>query len=133
MDLVCVDPKEVHKLWPFVSDSLKRAMYRGGLSSFSAMESSVLAGIGLLWVACKDKSIFAAAVTELQQTEWRKVCVIVACSGKDMHLWLPLIEGIEKFARAEGCSAVRIAGRRGWVRVLEDYRVKRVVLEKELD
>jgi hypothetical protein len=62
----------------------------------------------------------------------RKVCVIIACGGIDMPRWLPLIEGIEKYARAEGCAAVRIVGRKGWARVLPDYRVHRVVLERKL-
>jgi hypothetical protein len=90
----------------------------------------------------------AAAVTELHRTEWRKVCVIVACgapsrlrgSGSlhpsspaaDMRRWIGLIEKIEEFARAEGCSATRIMGRKGWARVLAFYRTKRIVLEKDL-
>jgi ribulose-phosphate 3-epimerase len=34
--------------------------------------------------------------------------------------------------RAEGCSATRIIGRRGWARVLTSYQAKQIVLEKEL-
>jgi hypothetical protein len=71
-------------------------------------------------------------VTELHQTEWRKVCEIVACGGKEMRHWLHLIERIEQFARDEGCTATRIVGRKGWARVLKDYCARRVVLEKEL-
>ena len=40
-----------------------------------------------------------------------------------MKLWLHLLDGIEAFARAEGCDAMRIIGRKGWARVLKDYRV----------
>jgi hypothetical protein len=113
--------------------------------------------------------IDAAAVTELYRTEWRKVCVVVACgapsrvrasgrlrtSGRlcpssradasradasrvdasratDMRRWLRLLEGIEDFARAEGCEATRIIGRQGWARVLPSYQTKRIVLEKDL-
>jgi hypothetical protein len=108
--------------------------------------------------------IDAAAVTELHRTEWRKVCVVVACgapsrlrapgrlraSGRlrpssqtatsrasasraaDMRRWIGLIEKIEEFARAEGCSATRIMGRKGWARVLASYHTKRIVLEKDL-
>jgi hypothetical protein len=49
-----------------------------------------------------------------------------------MHAWLPLLEGIESYARASGCAAVRIMGRRGWARVLDGYRTKRIILEKDL-
>ena len=38
----------------------------------------------------------------------------------------------EDFAKAEGCAAMRVKGRRGWARVLKGYRVKSITLEKEL-
>jgi hypothetical protein len=108
------------------------AMRRGDLSSFRPVEAAVRAGDALLWLAWDGTRIQAAAVTELHATEWRKACVLVACGGKEMRAWLPLLEGIEAYARAAGCSAVRIMGRKGWMRLLGDYRVKRIVLEKDL-
>jgi len=36
------------------------------------------------------------------------------------------------FAKAEGCAAIRIHGRRGWAREFPDYRLTRILLEKEL-
>jgi hypothetical protein len=124
----------------------------------------VLRGDALLWLALTYEDgdgvrIDAAAVTELHRTEWRKVCVVVACgaplgrlgaSGRsrpssravasradssratDMRRWIGLLERIEEFARAEGCEATRIIGRKGWARVLTSYQTKRIVLEKDL-
>lgn len=141
--LLCVPPDKVALIWPRVSDLILAAMKRGDLSSFEPVESSVLTGHALLWLAVTHEDgreradgarvqVHAAAVTELHQTEWRKVCVIVACGGTEMGRWLDLIGPIEEFARAEQCSAVRIMGRMGWTRVLPTYRPKRIVLEKEL-
>ena len=120
-------------------------MRRGDLSSFAGVEASVRGGHALLWIAWdgegsiarqdgrkRPDGIAAAAVTELHQTEWRKVCCIVACGGEHRERWLELIGPIEDFARAEGCAAMRIMGRKGWARVLPTYRIRRVVLEKEL-
>jgi hypothetical protein len=143
--LVCVPPDRVAAAWPHVRALIPAAMKRGGLSSFRPVEASVLAGDALLWLAWDPGAarITAAAVTELHATEWRRVCVIVACGGASgrlrassramgMRAWLPLLEGIEAYARATGCAAVRIMGRKGWIRLLGDYRVKRIVLEKDL-
>jgi hypothetical protein len=156
--LVCVDPARVGEIWPHVRDLIHAAMKRGGLSSFSPVEASVLAGDALVWLAiareehqgvdarlrglCRKRpdghgeQIQAAAVTELHETEWRKVCVLVACgsrrSAKREGGWLPLLDGIEAYARAAGCSAMRIMGRKGWARVLNSYTVKRIILEKDL-
>jgi hypothetical protein len=177
--LVCVPPDKVALAWPPVRSLIFAAMQRGDLSSFGPVEASVLRGDALLWLAlsCEDGDgvrIDAAAVTELHRTEWRKVCVVVACgapsrlraSGRlraqgrlrpssravasravasradasrsdasraaDMRRWIGLLERIEEFARAEGCEATRIIGRKGWARVLTSYQTKRIVLEKDL-
>jgi hypothetical protein len=143
--LVCVDPAHACEVWPHVRALIHAAMRRGDLSSFSAVEASLLVGDALLWLAWDPDAerITAAAVTELHATEWRKACVIVACgapSGRSrpssrvmgMATWLPLLSGIETYARAAGCACVRIMGRKGWARALPTYRTTRIVLEKEL-
>ncbi len=133
MQLACVDPLHAQDVWPYARFFIWHAMRRGGLSSFVPLERSVLAGTALLWVAVEDaKALRAAAVTELQVTEWGKSCTIVACGGHGMREWLPLISGLEKYARAEGCKVVRIVGRKGWARMLKDYSATRIILEKEL-
>jgi hypothetical protein len=131
--LCCVDPALVARIWPAVSQLIRAAMRRGGLGAYAPIEDSVLTGRALLWLVVRANEIRAAVVTELHVTEWRKVCVIVACGGRERASWLHLIEKIEEFARAEGCSAVRIVGRKGWARALEQYETKRIVLEKELE
>jgi hypothetical protein len=163
--LVCIPPDKVALVWPLARNLIFAAMKRGDLSSFGPVEDSVLRGDALLWLALTYEDgdgvrIDAAAVTELHRTEWRKVCVVVACgapsgrlgaagrlraSGRsrpssravasratDMRRWIGLLERIEEFARAEGCEATRIIGRKGWARVLTSYQTKRIVLEKDL-
>jgi hypothetical protein len=143
--LICVPPDNAAAIWPHVRALIHAAMKRGDLSAFRPVEANVLAGDALLWLAWDPgaERIAAAAVTELHATEWRKVCVIVACgapSGRSrpssramgMAAWLPLLAGIETYARAAGCASVRIMGRKGWARALPTYRTTRIVLEKEL-
>ncbi len=132
MNLICVNPADVERTWPFVSSMMYVAMKRGDFSSFKVVERAVLDGKMLLWLVHQDKKIAAAVITQITSTEWRKVLSIVACSGKDMDEWLPLITDIEKFAGSEGCHAVRIIGRHGWERKLPQYRPTRVVLERVL-
>jgi hypothetical protein len=45
---------------------------------------------------------------------------------------LPLIAGIEDYAKAEGCRCVRIIGRRGWARVLPGYEQTFAIIDKRL-
>lgn len=131
-ELVCVDPKQVKTAWVEVSHWIKLAMERGDLGLFTDIEQDVLSGRSLLWLVWDKPKILAVVVTQLRQTECTKSCVIAACGGEQSGLWLGLITEIENYARAEGCDAVRIMGRRGWARALPDYRTARIVLERRL-
>lgn len=136
-ELVCVDPARVHEIWPLAAPLLRRAIARTGLSAFCDIEREVLCGNALLWLAVEGEgstvAILAAASTRLQRTHAGKVCVITACAGTDMPRWLGLIARIEEFARNEGCNCVRIYGRKGWLRALDGYEQRHVILDKELD
>jgi hypothetical protein len=131
-ELVCVDPRRAHEIWPHVSPLLRAACRRTGLNAFSDIEDDILAGRSLLWVAWNGRAVEAAAATVLINSEIGKVCVITACGGSGMKRWLPLIGRIENYAGNEGCVRVRIYGRKGWLRALDGYAQKHVIMDKEL-
>ena len=130
--LVCVDPRRVRDIWPHVSALLRSACHRTTLNILDDVESDVLSGRSLLWLAWDGQAVHAAAATVLINSEIGKVCVITACGGAGMKRWLPLLDGIESYARDEGCVRVRIYGRKGWLRVLDGYREKHVIMDKEI-
>lgn len=130
-DLVCVDPKNVAAIWPQARGFIKSAIERTGLSEFSAIEHDVLCGDQLLWLIISDH-IEAAGTTHLIKTNGVKVLVISALGGVRRDRWLPLLASIERYASAEGCKSVRIYGRKGWLRVLKNYRVEHVILERQI-
>ena len=130
--LICVDPAQAHEFWPHVASLIKAAMEKGRLSSFTDVEHSVRDGRALLWLAWNGETIKAAAVTELSRANGETFCTIVACGGHDRSQWLHLIEGLEAYGKTQGCAAMRIYGRRGWLKLLPEYRTTRVLLEKPL-
>ncbi len=132
VELICVDPKRVREVWPHVSPLLKAACYRTKLNAFEDIESDILAGRSLLWMAWNGRTVESAAATILINSEVGKVCIITVCGGSDMKRWLPLIEQIEAYAKGEGCKRVRIYGRKGWLHVLDGYEEKHVIMDKEL-
>ncbi len=132
VDLVCVDPKRVHDVWSHVSVLLKAACCRTKLNAFADIEADVLSGRSLLWIAWNNRTIEAAAATILIDSEIGKVCIITVCGGNQMKRWLPLIDQIEAYAKAEDCKRVRIYGRKGWLHVLDGYREKHIIMDKEL-
>lgn len=130
-ELVCVPPHDVKKVWGHVRPYILKAARRGSGDIF-AIESEVLNGRYLLWLAWDGQIIIAAAVTSLGIINNEKVCTIVACGGEGWSRFGHLIEGLEQHAKDEGCKSVRINGRTGWQYLLSGYRTKLVVLEKAL-
>jgi hypothetical protein len=127
---ICVDPTIVRAVWPRVEAMLAPALRDD--DEFRAVAARVRDGSNLLWLASDGAEILAAVVTELYDEGGRKFCGIVACGGSEMARWGFLIGRLEQYARDEACHAVRINGRIGWARVFPEYRVKRVILEKEV-
>jgi hypothetical protein len=135
VDLVCVDPSKIAEMWPHVAPLLRKAFDRTGFCLFSDLERDALDGKALVWIAWNGESIEAAAATALHPTDAGLVCAILACGGDNeanLHDWLPLLGIIERYAQAEGCKRMRLVGRKGWLKALDGYREKHVVLEKEL-
>ena len=131
-ELVCVDPARVREFWPHVCPLLKAACRRTKLNAFADIEADILAGRSLLWLAWDGRTVEAAAATILINSEIGRVCIITLCGGSDMKRWLPLIEQIEAYARNEACKRVRIYGRKGWLRALDGYEEKHIIMDKEL-
>jgi hypothetical protein len=131
-ELICVPPSKVADVWPMVKEHLFSAVRRTDLSHTADIEHDLLHGDGLLWLICDGKVIEAAGATLLVRTDKHLVCLITALGGSNREKWLPLLAQIEDWARAEGAALVRIMGRPGWGRVLKDYSISNVVLEKSL-
>lgn len=131
VELLCIEPGKVDEFWPHVSHFIFEAMERGG-GDYSSVEESVKSGPALLWIAWDGDKILSAAVTSLHKINGKRICTIVACGGDEWTRFGHLIEGLEKYAKDEGCAAVRINGRSGWQRVLSGYRTRQVVIEKAL-
>ena len=131
-ELVCVHPSQVPLVWPAVRALVLSAVLRTDLSHSSDIEDDVLSGKSQLWVAFVDGRIEAAAATLLRRTDRHLVCILTALGGANRAAWLPLLQRVEAWAKAEGAARFRIYGRKGWARVLRNYRVSNVVLERAL-
>ncbi len=131
IDLICVPPDDVSRIWPHARPLIKSAIDHTGISDFDHIEGQVLSGDQLLWLAISDH-IEAAATTHLIKTSGKPILIVTACSGTQRERWITLRHKVEAYARAEGCSRIRLYGRKGWVRALPDYHVEYVVMYKEL-
>lgn len=111
---------------------LKKAIDKTDYGTFACLENDALSGKALLWLAYSEPTIGAALVSQLVRNENSVACYILACGGTEHRAWRCLPAPIEAYARAEGCTKLRILGRKGWTRMFEGSHVPLVVIEKEL-
>ena len=85
-------------------------------------------------LAALDGENIAACVTELPTIGTRKVCNVITVGGTRMEEWLGMsLSRIEQWATSNGCSAMRFPEcRPGWQKILKDYNVTKINLEKAL-
>jgi hypothetical protein len=74
--------------------------------------------------------IHGIVVTEIQSTARGPVCELVAAIGRaPVEAQHQLMEQIEDWARQIGCVAVRLQGRKGWLRFDRRFRQTGIVAE----
>lgn len=129
--LVCVPPEAANRVWPHVREFIEGAALRTNLADADTLRDDILSGAALLWIAVSDR-IEAAATTCLIKANGSLYCELTSCGGSGRDNWIQLLNEIEAYAKAEGCRALRIYGRKGWQRVLPDYQVSNIVLERRL-
>ena len=127
----------VETMWPHVS-----AYIQAGCDAVTTSETAenlkaeMLADRLGLWVIFETDTplpFLGAAAVGSRETNDGLVTVIRCVGGRDGRKWIrPCLAELEEPAKAAGAVKLELEGRRGWRRVLPDYREARVVLEKVL-
>ena len=142
VEAACVPPGQIAQFLPFARHFIADATRMSGDWTQAEIIDGLHEGRMLLWLAIDDRTmaredgpkrpnvVLGAAVTQLHMTNAGKLCNIVLCGGKDFRRWVSLKDAIEAYARVEGCSRVRMEGRKGWARVFRDYHQPFITLEK---
>ncbi|MBR1219437.1 hypothetical protein JQ557_15645 [Bradyrhizobium sp. U87765 SZCCT0131] len=131
-ETLCVPPERVALVWPHVEGFLGAACARSGDWTLEALRGALDRVEMLLWVLWDGEAFRAAAVTEVMIVPRGKICRIVVCGGRRATSWPHALAPIEAYARELGCTAMRVDGRRGWQRVLDNYAMQWITLEKRL-
>lgn len=129
--LICVGPDDLDATWPLVRDLLELA-YSKTDDVTPDLLPWLKRGDGLLWIAATDSKVLVATTTSIVQRASGPVCRIWGLGGSDLSQWIEHIGGIEAYAKAIGCVKVCFDGRRGWERMLPEYKPATIAFEKVL-
>jgi len=94
----------------------------------------LLNGDYTLWVAIDEESkdVVAAMTTEFAYYPRDKVCRVVTLAGERMKEWIGNLDMVEDWAKEQGCNYLDMYGRRGWIKVLPNWKEDSVLLRKKL-
>jgi hypothetical protein len=86
-----------------------------------------------LFLVIDRAGIHAAAVALIETAPTgERYAMMPACGGKGAKRWIGLFDGIEAWAAENCATSMKITGRKGWLRLLADYKQTAVLLEKPL-
>lgn len=126
---------QIADVWPHVARMIGDATARSnGRFTPAHIRRFLLERRMQLWAAHDGEAIHAVCVTEI--VTWPtglKEGALVLAGGADAKGWIRTMqETLEAWAADAGCRALRVRGRRGWQRLLTDYRWTGVTLEKAI-
>lgn len=102
--------------------------YNGGTHGWDDIAAGVEAGKLQLWPAPNG-----ALVTEILKYPRQRVCNVFL-GGGDLEQLKAMVASVEAWAKVQGCGAVTVLGRPGWVRALAPFGAKPLytALRKEI-
>lgn len=127
MSVFCLGSDEIEKHWDTFKDHLYR-FERCGEINVEEARADLLSARKQLWGYQKDR-VAGVCLTRIAG-ETCEICGAVGSASKDEIK--EVYVAIERWAREIGCTRMKVAGRRGWLRVLEGFKQTGIIAEKEL-
>ena len=129
-----VNPEDVPYLWEDVAPMLARVRQHseGELETDDFLDN-LMEGNMQLWVVTEGESIIVSMVTLMADYPQKKILRIVALAGKDFkEVNKNFISMLEAYAIKNECSALELWGRKGWKKMLPDWKDSYIVYTKDL-
>jgi len=118
--------ENIETIWPMVSHYLDEQELDYGEEDY---KNKCLNGDYVLWVGRNGKVVVILEVSDYHKG---KECDIVALGGEDIKTWIQELDEIEQWAKRSGCNRMILTGRKAWLRVLKEYRLKSIKMVKTL-
>lgn len=125
MNFTGVLASQVHLVWDQVAPLIQKCADRAREYTPEDIAKRLVEHTAQLWVAMDGDRVVMACVTEIAKQE----CNILICAGSKRQDWLGFLVYIKVWARDQGCAKMTLVGRKGWLRVLRDWKLTAVEME----
>jgi hypothetical protein len=131
MKTLLTPKKYISSVWETVGDIIAHPRVLNNWTDKDDLYKRLKEDKADLWVSSTLKSALIASLFVRKDGSKTYVVDYMASLDEDED-WTQAIEAIEDHARLIGCSSIQVRGRKGWKRVLKDYKEIQTTLERKL-
>lgn len=131
--MFALDASQIDATWQDYEALLQRFERQTGDMSAEHVKACAKDATLQIWGLQDDQKVHGITLTEIVTTPRGLICIIRGAVGDaPTHLQAGLLDEIGSWAKAQGCVAVQLIGRRGWLRRFPRFRQRAVVAEWNL-
>ena len=128
-----VPPDQVAAVWEYVLPHIRAAVVHSeGELEPEDVFPLLCMGEMQLWVVVNETKIQATVITQIIDYPRKNVLRVLCLGGRGLKNWYHLFYQIEDFARSNDCSAIEAWARKGFEKMLPDWKSSYQILTKEL-
>jgi len=131
--IAMISPDDIDVVWDHISEYIQHVVdHSRGEATLEDYYEHISTGDMQLWVAISKNDILACMVTQIAPYPSKRVLRIIALGGIEMERWLEFLPDIEHWAMNMGCTSLEAWGRKGWLKILQDWKCSYHILTKDL-
>ena len=134
MKALLINPENIPVIWDDVAPLLDRVTeHNEGQFEANDYLEPLTSKIMQLWIAVEEDYLHTVMITKIIEYPNKRVLRVIAIAGSEFKtLHSKFNDMIESFALREGCSSMELWGRKGWKKMLPDWKDSYTVFTKEL-
>lgn len=132
---ILIPPDRLPQVRPVLWPLLERAeAIDGGRCTAEQIFDAISDAQSQLWLVLAGGAVLGCCITAIRNYPNLRACDVELCAGENVADWLHLLTtDVEPWAVQHNCAVMEIhAARPGWQKLLPDYKLRRVELEKHL-
>lgn len=125
----------IPQYWPYISGWLGAALDKGDRwwSTAGIYQELMDNPDCALFIVMDRRELKSATVIMVEDKQnGQRFAHVPACGGKGAKTWVHFFSELEDWARSRGAQSLSVTGRKGWTRLLPQYRQSAIVLERTL-
>ena len=128
-----LQPEDVAYIWEDVAPMLARVTphTEGELEPDDFIEPLTHGEMQLL-IAIEHREIIAALITQIIPYPQKRVLRLISLAGEDFNKFKDFVAMVESFAINSECSSLEMWGRKGWKKLLPDWKDSYIVFTKDI-